>query len=265
MFSKKVLISLLGILLVLGFALFVYRDISKVGTSESSDLTVATTTPGKPEFKIERVIDEQSPAVSSSGIIAPKLGKPIVFTVELNSAQKKETTDAILAFEKKLTESDALISDWLTLAIYRKASGDIVSAKEIWEYITKRWPGDFVAYSNLGDLYHYQLKDYQKAEFYLRKTIDSSFKNIGAYINLYNLYHFSYKEKSENAPLVLMEGISKYGDNPDLLIALAVYYKESGNNAEARTEYEKALTLAQNANNTKLATSIKEEIAALSK
>ena len=59
--------------------------------------------------------------------------------------------------------------------------------------------------SNLGDLYHYYLKDFAQAEMYLKQAIANEPANAFLYKNLADLYTLSYKEKAHLAEGVMAE------------------------------------------------------------
>ncbi|OGN27179.1 MAG: hypothetical protein A2941_03315 [Candidatus Yanofskybacteria bacterium RIFCSPLOWO2_01_FULL_49_17] len=147
---------------------------------------------------------------------------------------------------------------WLQKGILKKNAGDYKGAKEAWEYAAKIRPEDYIAYNNLGDLYHYYLKDYSKAEFYLKKTVELKPDYLQGYTNLHDLYRIFYKEKSDFADDILLEGIKNNQQDYYLRIILASYYKDAGDKQSARKYYEEALRL-----NPPNKAAIEEELAGL--
>jgi len=131
----------------------------------------------------------------------------------------------------------------LQQGILKKNAGDYEGAKEAWEYVVQIRPEDYVAYNNLGDLYHYYLKDYPKAEFYFKKVVELKPDYLQTYTNLHDLYKFLYKEKSDLADDILLEGIKNNPQDYYLRIFLASYYKDQGDKINARKYYEEALQL----------------------
>lgn len=122
-----------------------------------------------------------------------------------NEATVKELKD----LSSQLKSEPNYLQGWLQLGILRKYLGDYEGASLAWQYATLLRPNDFIAFSNLGDLYHYYLKDFPKAEKYLRKAVDIKPDYVAGYENLFNLYTLSYKEKINLAEPVLLEGIKK--------------------------------------------------------
>ncbi|QQG42506.1 MAG: hypothetical protein HYW15_03300 [Candidatus Giovannonibacteria bacterium] len=127
-----------------------------------------------------------------------------------NEAVAKELKEMSLQLEREPN----YLQGWLQIGILRKFLGDYEGASLAWQYATLIRPNDYIAFSNLGDLYHYYLHDFPKAEKYLRKAVDVKPDYVAGYKNLFDLYTLSYKEKKNLAEPVLLEGINKNpGDN----------------------------------------------------
>ena len=127
-----------------------------------------------------------------------------------NEAAVKELKDLSL----QLKSEPNYLQGWLQVGILRKFLGDYDGASLAWQYASLIRPQEYIAFSNLGDLYHYYLKDFPKAEKYLRRAVDVKPDYVAGYKNLFDLYTLSYKEKKNLAESVLLEGIKKNpGDN----------------------------------------------------
>ena len=122
-----------------------------------------------------------------------------------NEAAVKELKDLSL----QLKSEPNYIQGWLQAGILRKYLGDYEGASLAWQYAALIRPNDYIAFSNLGDLYHYYLHDFPKAEKYLRKAVDLKPDYVAGYKNLFDLYALSYKEKTNLAEPILLEGIKK--------------------------------------------------------
>ena len=122
-----------------------------------------------------------------------------------NEAAVKELKDLSL----QLKNEPNYLQGWLQVGILRKYSGDYEGASLAWQYATLIRPNDYIAFSNLGDLYHYYLHAFPKAEKYLRKAVDLKPDYVAGYKNLFDLYALSYKEKTNLAEPILLEGIKK--------------------------------------------------------
>lgn len=115
--------------------------------------------------------------------------------------------------------------NWIELGIQRKTLGDYDGARDAWEYAKAIEPGNIVPWNNLGDLYHFYLKNYVKSEENWKKTIALKPDYMQGYRGLYELYTYSMKEKIGEIPVMLKKGIEKNPDAGDLKVMLADYEK----------------------------------------
>lgn len=121
----------------------------------------------------------------------------------------------------KITPKD--VTSWIDLGVQRKQLGDYVGARDAWEYAKAVEPSNIVPWNNLGDLYHFYLKDYKKSEENWKKTIALKPDYAQGYRGLYELYTYSMKEKSGEIPTILKQGIAKNPEATDLKAMLADY------------------------------------------
>jgi tetratricopeptide (TPR) repeat protein len=186
-----------------------------------------------------------STGVASNSIPIPDLSRPIQVASGIAVDIADNSIKEIQRLAKTLKENQEAIGDWQVLGIYHKAIGDYKAAEEIWQFVTKKWPSDTVAYNNLGDLYREYLKDYPKAEMSFKAAIEKDPGYISGYVNLYELYQYFLKEKAPEAPQILKEGLEKNPRSIDLMMRLARYYADTGANiAKAREYYDKAIAEA---------------------
>ena len=174
---------------------------------------------------------------------APDLNRAIMFKALVREEDKPKIEAEIKIISQTLKDTPDYLQGWLQLGILRKYIGDYEGASEAWEYAVKIRPKDFVAYNNLGDLYHFYLKNFPRSESAIKKVIELRPDYTSAYRNLFELYALSYKEKEGLAAGALMDGISKNPKAYDLMVALAMYYKEKGNRDSARKYLEDAIKL----------------------
>ncbi len=191
------------------------------------------------------------------------LNKPFIVPDRFDPTIKAEMEAKVKQATEDLRANPELKNSWLEIAVYRKAIEDYDGAEAIWLHVADHWPEDTIAFNNLGDLYANYLKDYPRAEKYLLKTVELKPDYIPGYRNLYDLYHNNYKQDTNAATDILLKGLEKNPKSTDLLISLAVHYKETGKTEEARTYFEKALTEAKAEGNTSLETTLRAELAAL--
>ncbi|MBU1557403.1 tetratricopeptide repeat protein [Patescibacteria group bacterium] len=267
--QTKITIIITGLLIIL-LGGYIYRDIS----SKSIDDSTATSTPGfinettgNAQVGFEYV-DEDSGAVVNIQPVSeekelppiPDLNKAIVFNIEMSREQKTKTIKAINEIKTRLKENPSSVEDWINLGIYMKQIGDFGGAIEAWKYASLISPLNTVPLNNLGNLYHYDLKDYPKSEEYFRKSINISSTYVNPYLNLFDLYSLSYKQDTNSAENILLEGLEKNPNQINLLITLATYYKDKGDKKNAIIYYEKTAQQAQLIGNDALYSELQNEI-----
>ncbi len=152
---------------------------------------------------------------------------------------------------------------WIMLGVNRKTIGDYEGARDVWEYVKVLNPTGIVAWNNLGDLYHFYLKDFKKSEENWKKTIALKPDYIQGYNGLVELYKYSMKEKLPETPAILKAGIAKNPDAIDLIIMLARYYQDAGQVVEAKKAYGDAVIVAERLKNTTLTATLKAELAGI--
>ena len=114
---------------------------------------------------------------------------------------------------------------WNSLAVYYKMSGDFTLAGDVWEYLNKAWPTNYISFYNLAELYAYELKDYVKAE----KNYQTSLINNPSAINVYRAFYTFYRHilgQDDKAKATLREGVTKNPDTSQDLKYLLDHYDE---------------------------------------
>ena len=184
--------------------------------------------------------DTSAEDVPQVTIDAPDLNRPIEFLVELPVELQNIYRTRIEKLTADLVLDSSAVGNWIDLGIQRKGIGDYEGAREVWEYVNRISPMNNVSFFNLGDLYHFYLKDFEKAEqnFIISKQNNPSYTAV--YRALHELYKYSYKQNTSSAVDILLEGLENTDNNPDLMILLASYYKENGDFINARSWYEAA-------------------------
>lgn len=201
---------------------------------------------------------------AASTVAKPNLDRQVTVSdktvsQETGDAAKKKITDDIAILKKDSSRIDA----WTELALNLRFIGEYQFAEEVLKYIIAVSPGYATADSNLAVLYQQNLKNYPAAEKYYLKYISLVPTDATGYINLSHMYRSQYLAKSDQADTILIQGLQKSPDNPQLLIELARYYRDTQKTASARTYYEKAIAAAQKTGNTAIVVSLQAELAAL--
>tara|TARA_B100001971_G_C18183784_1_gene534356 strand:- start:42 stop:860 length:819 start_codon:yes stop_codon:yes gene_type:complete len=265
---SKIIGIIIVVIIAIGAGWFIYNDSSQSTETDFGDFISEYNAENNEmsedntayNIEILPIDDIDEPSVS-----LPELNRSLEFPQDFPNDARDIVTAKIAKLNEELTSDPTLFDNWLALAIQRKLIEDYEGARDIWEYLNIISSGNSVSFHNLGDLYHFFLKDYPKAEENFRKAIENSPGQLSYYINLHELYKYSYKQDTNLAIEVLFDGLKIDSTSTDILIALAIYYKEEKNDVEnAKKYYEQARDEAQKAGNTQLVGLIDGELNALS-
>lgn len=176
------------------------------------------------------------------------ISKPIVFGEGVSDIERQKIEAKIKELTDSIKQNYNYLNVWLDLGNYRKLAGDYNGAIEAWKFALSIRPNDFIAYHNLGDLYGFTLRNYQKAEEYFLKSIKNNPQNVDAYIQLVTIYTNYLKDKYSQIENLLLQGIKDVASpaNYNLKIALGDFYKAIGKKDEAIKYYEEALKINPN-------------------
>ena len=271
MINKNIYI-LIGIMVIIGA--FVAYDFNREDTlldNDKKEITdgdvgvVLSEDSGDADIKQIPITDN---VVKEQEIDYPELTSSVVFPDSLSEDARVIIANNIATLINKLEKEENSFGDWLSLAAQYKIIGDYESTRDIWEFLSISFTVSGTVLNNLGDLYHYDLKDFPKSEESFRKAIENDKSNIQSYIGLHELYKYSYKQETSLVIDILIEGIEDNPINIDLMITLANYYKERGNMSKgdqtnAQKYYEQAREKAQKLGNTQLIEAITQEISNL--
>ena len=208
------------------------------------------------DFTIEEVPFEAS-------IAYPALDRPYTLPPSITGEAATLMRERIALAISTLKKNPADVGAWLQLAIYRKQVHDYEGARDIWEFLVLNGGGNAVVYGNLGNLYHFYLKDYPKSEKSYQEAIKIDPKAPGLYRGLYELYRYSYKTGTNLWEKTLKNGIEKLPDTVDLQVLLAFRYGELGRKVEAISAYNGAIETAGRIGNEQLAEQIRRDRDAL--
>jgi tetratricopeptide (TPR) repeat protein len=159
-----------------------------------------------------------------------------------------------------LEEDSSSFEKWLMLGNLRNQIQDYVGAEEIYEYLTIVKTDSSVPFVNIGNVNHYHLKDFEKAEENYLKAIEISPNEETAYIELHTLYRNEYKTDTNRAEQILKEGLITKPESTNFMRLLANYYRDLGEE-ELQLEYlNKALNEATRTGDTALMERLNTEI-----
>jgi tetratricopeptide (TPR) repeat protein len=194
---KKIILSFFVFILALGAGFYIYFDLSKMSETEFPTSNISNV-PKQPEQKAE--------------INIPDLDRPINIPNDWPAnAQKlmKLKIESLISDLKKNLDS---FENWLNLGVQRKAINDYEGARECWEYAEIIRPLNYISFNNLGELYGYYFKNYEKAEKNYLTAIKNGPDQIYIYRNLYEFYRNALKDDAQ-AKAILQKGIAA---NPDI-------------------------------------------------
>jgi len=265
MINKNIYI-LIGIVVIVG-VFVVYNlntteapsDTSKEVTKDGLSLTLSEDSGDIKQIPITDNV-EKEPEINY-----PELTSSIVFPDSLSEEARVIIANNIATLIDKLENNKDSFSEWLNLAAQYKIIEDYERTRDILEFLDMAFTNSDTVLNNLGNLYHYDLKNYPKSEESFLKAVGNNADNVQAYIGLHELYKYSYKQDTDLAIDTLVEGIEANPRSTDLLITLASYYKERGNMSKgdqtnAKKYYEQARDEAEKLGNTQLVDTLNEEI-----
>jgi hypothetical protein len=189
----------------------------------------------------------------------PDFRAPIAFAADVAPDVRAAITTRAQALEAKLAKDSFDLGSWIDLGAMRKMAGDYRGAETAWLFVTKTAPRNTIAFSNLADLYMNFLKDYPQAETMYKKVIALDPAQIEPYVSLATLYGNLYKTGTSAAEDILKKGIAAHPDSADLHVLLARMYAKAGRAAEAKVQYQAAISAAQKQGSTDLAAQLKTE------
>lgn len=261
--SVKVLSkSFLGIVLVIILAgvvgYYIYNDITATpDTSEGTegkDREIVSI--GGLDIEVEdgsNPVIKDIPIENSVDIEAPDLNRSVVFPDFFPEETRNAITVTISGLAGKLKEDPSSFENWLELSLQRKLINDYMGTRDIWEYLNVVFPTNNISFANLGNLYHLELRDFQRSEENFVRAITNNPTSFHAYRGLHELYAYSYKQNTTAAADILKEGLERMPDNTDILLLLAGYYKNKNDVQNAKTYFELALSEAEKQGNINLA------------
>lgn len=128
------------------------------------------------------------------------------------------------------------------IAQIKRTLGDFDGAIVAWEYANIIRPQNSLSFSNLAALYHFDIKDYAKAESNYLVSISNDPDDISTIRNFFELYHYSLKDDAK-AEALLASAIKANPEAADLYSLAGKFYTEIENLPKAVEYYEKHLTL----------------------
>lgn len=189
------IIFVLGLLTALTF--YIYQDLSNknndlnISGSDQIDGLVEGIEVIENEEEgliIEEIIDENIESEQKEFVPIPNLDRKIEFPTGFSENVQKIITDRINSVIKELENNPDSYDDWISLGLQRKMIEDYIGVELAWEYAKYLEPDKFLAWSNLGDLYAYYLKDNVKAEENYIGAIERGSTQVFIYFKIAEFY-----------------------------------------------------------------------------
>jgi tetratricopeptide (TPR) repeat protein len=228
--------------------------------NEIGDATTTSPTTTAEPFTGAQVKVDTLPSLSTVPQPVPSITGTLSFPGRFSDTERATMSEQITATRLTLATNPAQYEQWLVLGILYKNIDNFVLAQQAWDYATRLRPTDARAYNNLGNLFHFYLKDFPKSEHAYRNSIAHDPANILAYKGLFELYALSFQQNTNKAVQTLEEGLASNPNNLDLITSLANYYRDRGDVARAESSFERALAVARSAGDTNLVQLFEDEL-----
>jgi len=131
------------------------------------------------------------------------------------------------------------------IALLKQQLGDFEGARIAWEYANIIRPKNSLSFSNLAALYHFDLKQYDKAEKNYLISIANDPDDIPTIRNFFELYYNAIKDNAKTEAL-LLRSIQNNPDRSDLYALAGGFYRDTGNIGRALEYFKKSLEISPN-------------------
>lgn len=196
----------------------------------------------------------------------PSLDREVQFPADFTEEAQEIYLANVARVTEAIRENAANVDAWFDLAIYYRMLGDHEGAIEIWEYVGQTYADQGISLHNLGEYYFHNEKDYEKAEGYYRKSIDINPTLESNYTDLYEMYRYVYKQDTNAAIDILLEGANSMGGVSaiQMQILLGRHYRDVvKDNVNARSYLVSARDAALERGDRSIADTLTAEINAL--
>lgn len=200
--------------------------------------------------------------ISMENATPPSLERPNAFDPNIPTETRLVLEGNVTTLRTKLRENPLDFWAWMDLSMQYKVGGDIEGARDIWEFLNVASPKQSVSFVNLGSLYHFQFREFEKSEQMYKKAIEIEPAKAAPYLGLFDLYRYSYKKDTTLAVDTLNDGLTQVTgpEKIDIHVALGSYFKASGDTARALEQYIRARDAAIEAGNQALVNTLNQEV-----
>jgi tetratricopeptide (TPR) repeat protein len=184
-------------------------------------------------------------------VLSEKINSIAAFSIvrgDLDEATKQRFGEQFDALRTKFLNDQSITNFFVINAMGRikQDVGDYRGAEEAFLFAYKLDPNGYIINGNLANLYHYGLKDYDKAErFYLDTLSIDGIQEGNHYTyfaEAYELYFYRIEDNLKAGALI-ERALTELPDNIRILTLSAGYYKDIGDITRAKELYETVLSL----------------------
>ncbi|MFA5022559.1 MAG: hypothetical protein WC508_05795 [Patescibacteria group bacterium] len=215
--ALRITTIILTLVIIFGVAFYFYNHFK---TAES-------------KAKSEKAINE----ITTLNFIKPDLSS------EVKDRFQKDFNKQAQSFLEDKGKSAGSYWPLLSIGAIKQEAGDYQGAEQAWLLAAKLQPKAYPPYGNLGYLYFHYFKDFAKAETAYLQAIANDPEQLQYYVALHQIYRYFYKQDTNLAEEILLQGLEVQPDNIGLLEELARYYKDTNKKDQAVEIYQKVLTL----------------------
>lgn len=159
---------------------------------------------------------------------------------DLTPDHRRELEEQAAKAAAAIAQNPSDFNAHVELALAKADLGDRDAAAETYRTMNQRFPGNYLSFQNLGQLYEDAGKYDLAAEQYLL-AINNAPRIAHLYRKIVNLYTYQLKNRASDLPRILQKGLGVMPGSIDLMAMLAVYYRDHGQPEEAIKWFEHLL------------------------
>ncbi|MFH1430153.1 MAG: hypothetical protein ABIG71_01350 [Candidatus Uhrbacteria bacterium] len=164
--------------------------------------------------------------------------------VDLTDEKRAELDAKIVASQAAIAADKSDFSAYTDLALAKTNLGYLNDAAEVYRHMNQLFPGNYLSFQNLGQLYEQEERFDLAAEQYLL-AIDNAPRIPHLYRMYVNLITYKMPERHQEIPRVLTKGLEIVPEGVDFMSMMAVYYRDQGQLEDALHWFELLLVFDQ--------------------
>lgn len=201
-------------LVVLGVGYYVYNETNSSPSVSKGDSATTTITQNGVTFTLppgSSATVTQVPVEEKDLPPQPNLERPIVFPASYSEEAKPLVLARFADVKKKIAANPRDTDLWIEAGLTLNMVEDYKGAVLMWEYAKALYPTNSVAWGNLGFVYAFHLKEYDKAETSYKQAISLTPDRLYLYEQFFSFYRDIRKNYVE-ARALANAGVKATGD-----------------------------------------------------